>query len=213
MGKSTSLATLCLAAVAIGFPLRAQEAQPRWFAGAAAGVFALSPDETIDIQSESASSSSYSADLGTGFQLFAGRHLNNYLSLQGSYITHRNRLTIDTVASGNAQGSRTNFAEDLRLHSAIGEVLFYVRPRRRAIRPFLTLGAGSMSSRSARFSDTLPALHFSVGVDLISRKGWAFRYMFNETVARGNPVSRTLDPPGRRNLISFQNVFGIVRHF
>ncbi len=177
------------------------------------GVFALSPDATIDIGSEAASSSSYASDLGAGFQVFAGRHLNNYLSLQGSYITSRNGLTIDTVATSGAERLQTNFTDRLRLHAAIGEVLFYVRPRRRSIRPFLALGGGSIIARSERFSDDLPALHFSVGVDVISRNGWAFRYAFNETIARGNPISRALNPAGSRNLISFQNVFGIVRHF
>jgi hypothetical protein len=61
--------------------------------------------------------------------------------------------------------------------------------------------------------DTLKLpLRVAVGIDLLFRRGWGFRYSFSETMT-SNPFSVTLDPPGSRRLANFQNLFGFVKYF
>ena len=55
-------------------------------------------------------------------------------------------------------------------------------------------------------------LRAAAGIDLILGKGWGIRYAFLETI-QGNPISVRLDPPGKRGLANFQNLFGVVKYF
>jgi hypothetical protein len=62
------------------------------------------------------------------------------------------------------------------------------------------------------FSSTDPILRVAVGIDFRLKNGWAFRYIFSETI-QPNPISRQLTPPADRRLANFQNLFGLVKQF
>jgi hypothetical protein len=55
-------------------------------------------------------------------------------------------------------------------------------------------------------------LRSHVGIDFKLTAAVAFRYSFSETIS-GNPISPYLTPPGRRGLMNFQNLFGVVALF
>ena len=157
-----------------------------------------------------------------------GRHLSDYLSLQGSYGWNRNDLTL---TSSQSTVDANAFAEEVRTatqHSVLAELLLYFRNRKSSVRPYLSAGAGVVhlsspteSIRSVRgvpqlasgaIGSTSGAFRVAVGVDLFIRNGWAFRFTFSETI-RDNAISEQLSPPGERKLAHFQNLFGFVKHF
>jgi hypothetical protein len=61
-------------------------------------------------------------------------------------------------------------------------------------------------------ASTRLALRSAVGIDVAMSRSVSFRYSFSETIG-GNPISRSLTPPGERGLANFQNLFGIVGRF
>ena len=104
----------------------------------------------------------------------------------------------------------------------------YFRNRKSRARPYLSVGGGVVHLVSAQaslgqvigapelapgeFSSTAPALRVAVGIDVLLKDGWSFRFAFSETI-RQNAISAQLRPPGERNLANFQNLIGIVKHF
>jgi len=151
-----------------------------------------------------------------------------YVSFQGSYLWNQTSLLL---TSSRTADSELRFYEQERkatIHSAIGELMVYVRNRKRRIRPYLTVGVGlvQVSSDPGRIvnESELPfeapgkidsaglAIRSAVGVDIFIGEGWAFRYSFSETL-RGNPISKVLTPPGTRRLANFQNLVGITKTF
>ena len=60
--------------------------QAQWFAGAGGGVSTLSADGQTRIDNAATAISLYKPENGLSAHAFAGRHLNNYFSLQGSYL-------------------------------------------------------------------------------------------------------------------------------
>jgi hypothetical protein len=111
-------------------------------------------------------------------------------------------------------------------NAAIADLLVYFRPRRSRIRPYLSAGTGFVRLKSTAAGpaqgtitpgppliDTVKLpIRVAVGVDLMWRHGYGFRYSFSETMT-ANPFSATLDPPGSRRLANFQNLFGFVKYF
>jgi hypothetical protein len=102
----------------------------------------------------------------------------------------------------------------------------YFRARGEAVRPYLSTGVGVVRFESAAVDGVngglvAPAeeiasshitLRVAVGIDLALGDAWSFRYSFSETLS-GNPISPRLMPPGERNLMNFQNLFGFMRRF
>jgi hypothetical protein len=192
----------------------------RGFLGALGGISTLSADATSRLSSTN-SISLYKPENGPALNLFGGVHLNDWFSLQANYVWNRNDLTVTEIAG------LASFAQDRRSseHAAIVDLLVYFRSRRSYIRPYLSAGSGVVVLRSRAAGPVLGGLtppqeidtrklplNVAVGIDLLLRRGWGFRYSFSETMTR-NPFSATLDPPGARRLANFQNLFGFVKYF
>jgi hypothetical protein len=195
--------------------------------GAVGGISTLSADGRSLTAGTSTGISLYKPENGPTFQVVAGRHLNDLVSLQVSYGWNRNRLTL---TSSQYSGDDFVFYEQMRKasqHGVLGELLLYFRNRKSFARPYLSLGAGVVHLDSSQesiepasgqlaapgaFSSAEPAVRVAVGIDLFLRGSWAFRFIFSETI-RNNAISGRLTPPGQRNLAHFQNLFGFVKYF
>jgi len=219
---------LFFAACALACGTTALRAQGSNFAGAQTGISTLSADGRSIISGTSTSISLYKPENGRTLKAVAGRHLNNYLSVQASYGWNRNSLTL--ISSQSSQ-DRNTFYEQTRSatqHTAVAELMVYFRKKGRSVRPYLSAGGGAIHVTSGEntirgmieegiaapggFSSTKPAIRVAVGIDVFIKAGWAFRFSFDETIRR-NPISEQLTPAGRRNLAHFQNLFGFVKTF
>lgn len=195
-------------------------AEDRFFAGAAVGIATLSADARFDVPEQPAASG-YKPENGTALSPFFGLHVNDYLSVQASYIWNRNDVRYHAIRGGAFydQNARTTH------HVLLGDLMLYFRRRSSWARPYLAVGTGVayLSSEAAQatgmlapapgdFSEYSPVLNVAVGIDLAIRGGWKFRYIFGETIQR-NGFSRRLTPPGDRNLAGFRNLFGMVKYF
>src|SRR6516164_6723192 len=119
-------------------------AQRRPYVGVVGGVSTLSADARTDLQSNSATTSSYKPENGPTAGVFVGLHWNNYFSIQGDYLWCRNLLTLDSLAA-NTTGTGARFYErtfQSRQHTALGSALLYFRPHSSWVRPFLAVGTG-----------------------------------------------------------------------
>lgn len=199
-------------------------AQNANYFGGFAGLSTLSADGRTVVAPASVAISLYKPENGPTYRLFAGRHLNEYLSLEGSYGWNRNRLTLTSLADDRFYEQQRDSSQ----HSVVGDLLLYFRGRGSWARPYLSAGAGMVRFKSREkvvstirglpalpppeFAETFAALRVAVGVDLAITRGWAFRYSFSETITR-NPVSAQLLPRGQRNLANFQSLFGLVKSF
>src|SRR6266851_2774518 len=76
-------------------------AQVTSFAGALGGVATLSADARSLPTSQGLNVSLYKPANGPTLNLIAGVHLNQYLSLQASYVWNRNGLTLSSSSSGS----------------------------------------------------------------------------------------------------------------
>jgi hypothetical protein len=196
------------------------------FAGVVGGVATLSADARSLPTSQGLSVSLYKPENGPALNVFAGAHLNPYLSIQASYIRNRDDLTLSSSSPAS-----NSFFEERRTsaqNALILDVMGYFRPLKSRLRPYLSVGAGPVRFSSARqaevaiggtplippehFSSVRPALRVAVGIDVKLASHMALRYSFSETI-RHNDISAQLSPPGQRSLASFQNLFGVVFHF
>ncbi len=200
--------------------------QSPYYAGALGGVSALSADGSHSFAPGVTSTSLYKPENGPLLSLFAGVHLNDYLSVQGNYVWNRNDVTLVSLTAP-ARGDATAYeqARASRQHGVFGDLLLYFRNRKSWVRPYLSAGVGAAFLRSEEkrlknesgvpalpppvFSATKAGFRAAVGVDLSLGSTFQFRYSFAETI-QGNEFSRYLSPPGKRNLAHFQNLFGIV---
>jgi len=198
-------------------------AQP--FVGIASGVSTLSADAQAVVSARETATSTYKPENGALVSGFAGRHVNDFLSLQAGYGWNRNALTLTSIRLPQDSYQQPRKSSQ---HSGFGDALLYFRNRRSWVRPFLLVGigvthfssdvdgspivTGSPALPPRNFSATEPGLRVAAGIDLLARKGWGVRYMFLETMQR-NPISRQLSPPADRGLANFQNVFGFVKYF
>ncbi len=201
-------------------------AQVTPFAGALGGVATLSADARSLPTSQGLNVSLYKPENGPAVNLIAGVHLNQYLSVQASYVWNRNGLTLSSSSSGP-----NSFYEERRKSSqqaVLFDLLVYFRRLDDRLRPYLSAGTGVVRFSSAqerlvalrgtpvlpqtRFSSTRPALRVAVGIDVALTHRVALRYSFGETI-RHNDISAQLSPSGERLLANFQNLFGFVVRF
>jgi len=198
------------------------------YVGVAGGFSVLSGDGRSVVNGSSTAVSLYKPETGPAVNGFVGRHLSDYLSLQGNYVWNGNGVTF-TSAKFSSSGQAT-YQEDRSSsqQSAIGDLLLYFRKRKSFARPYLSVGAGFVRLTSTqtqitsligpailpprKFTATRPALRVAVGIDLALHKHWSFRYSFSEALS-ANPLADQLSPPGQSSLKNFQNLFGFVRSF
>ena len=202
-------------------------AQRNLFVGGYVGVSTLSADARTDVGSAGAQFSSYKPENGLTAVGFAGRHLNDWVSVMGSYGWNRNSILLAAGETGPVSSATSReFGSSMR--TVIGEALIYFRPRRSRIRPYLSAGAGLVnihaSARGAAqgfgrapalphsIDHTGAAVRVAVGIDLFVSRNAALRYSFSETLQR-NPFSTALTPAAPRMLANFQNWLGVAFHF
>ncbi len=170
----------------------------------------------------------YKPENGPTFNLFVGRHLSDYLSIQANYIWNRNSLTLSSTSFSSSSQLLYEERRDSSQHTVVGDLLLYFRNRKSFARPYLSVGTGFVQLRSKerkiaaiigapplppqQFTSVAPVLRVAVGTDFVVGRGWAFRYSFSEAI-RSNAISEQLSPPGKRNLANFQNLFGFVKTF
>ncbi|MBM3762591.1 MAG: porin family protein [Acidobacteria bacterium] len=200
----------------------------QWFAGGTAGIATLSGDGATNIDRDQTAISLYQPKNGPAFQIFAGKHIREYFSLQAAYGFNRNNVTFTGLATANNREDSFEQARTATQQSFGLDAMIHVLPRTNRFRPYVSGGAGTIhlasSSKSVRIqkgNPTLPPNEFSnsklywrtaVGLDLRLRPGWQFRYTFWETVS-ANPLSAQLRPRGKALFLNFLNQFGIVREF
>jgi hypothetical protein len=145
--------------------------------------------------------SNYDSKVGPAFNFEAGYHLNDWFSFQLGYIWNRNRVISTEIGDGNFWQREITSAQ----HAIAGDVLLYFRPRTSRIRPYLSAGPAWVRI----LSEDQPGLRVSVGADLQIRGNWWFRYTYGEMMTT-NPFGRALHPPASRQLMNFQNQFGVM---
>jgi hypothetical protein len=203
-------------------PVRAQ-----MYAGILGGISTLSGDSRSLLSPGSTSFSSYDPANGGIAQVFVGKHLSDYFSVQGNYTWNSNQLNL--TSANFSGGTQTGYEErrDSSQQSVVGDLLVYFRGRDSRLRPYLSVGTGLMHFSSSReseqiignptllpqqFSANVAVLHVPVGIDVKLGRGWAFRYTFSETISK-NPIDDRLSPPGQARFKNFQNLFGFIRRF
>jgi hypothetical protein len=200
--------------------LAAAYAEDRFFAGAFVGIATLSADARFEVPQQAAASG-YKPENGPAVSPFFGVHVNDYFSLQGSYMWNRNAVRYHALRGTAFYDQRARTTH----HLVLGDAMLYFRGRTSWVRPYLAAGgglahvvsdaapaAGTLAGAPGSFDAYSPVLNVAVGIDLDLRRGWKFRYAFAETIQR-NRFSERLTPPGERNLAGFGNLFGIVKYF
>jgi hypothetical protein len=174
-------------------------AQSSWFLGAGPGYVIHS----IDASAGPSRASFYQTANAPQIHFFAGAHLHDYLSLQGAYSRNRHGAILWRPPDPRI---------DLRFtqHEAGADLMLYFRNRRSWARPYLSAGLGMARFRG--LDTTCAGLRVAAGLELLHSSGWGFRYAFLETIS-ANPLGELLVPPGRKNLMTFQNQFGLVKYF
>jgi hypothetical protein len=192
-----------------------------YFVTALAGFSTLSADAATGIGVVN-SAALYKPENGPAVNLAAGVHLDDWFSLQANWMWNRNDMAVTEFQGPLVFEQQRHSSQD----GAIADLLVYFRPRRSRIRPYLSAGTGFVRLKSTASGPAqgtiapgpplidavkLP-IRVAVGVDLMWRRGFGFRYSFSETMT-ANPFSATLDPAGSRRLANFQNLFGFVKYF
>lgn len=202
-------------------------AQGNNFVGAVGGFAILSGDGKSNISASSTAVSLYKPETGPAFNVFVGRHLNDWFSLQANYMYNANDLTFTSATVVDGTQATYEQSRSSTQHAFMADLLLYFRGRQSRIRPYLSTGPGFVRLESkpsatltligptvapGEFTSTVFGLRVAVGTDLAMGRGWWFRYSFSETIGP-NPISDRLTPPGGRALKNFQNLFGVVKTF
>jgi hypothetical protein len=210
----------------LSVPAAAQE-EPRLFAGLLLGVSTLSADGRAVTTGSAAALSLYKPENGVAANLFAGMHLAQYFSIQGSWMWNQNDLRLVSSLTAARGGGFYEQHRRSRQHAVVFDGLIYFRRLDSAVRPYLGTGLSVLQFSSAeegRASENgiaAPAgeinsirigLRSHVGIDVRVSRYVNFRYSFSETIS-GNPISSVLTPPAERPLANFQNLFGFVGRF
>jgi hypothetical protein len=198
-------------------------AQERNFVTGLGGFAILSPAAVTDFR-QTAVTSSYRPEVGPAFNIGAGRHFNDWVSVQGNYIWNRNVVFL----TGTNESGFVEHRNRLNHRQFVFDGLLYFRPLTSRIRPYLSVGTGGV--RASRTLEEVTALRqpiaqpeastsawyagirIAVGIDLIWKNGWGFRYSFSETVSP-NLAGRSLIPASGGSLMNFQNLFGFVKYY
>jgi hypothetical protein len=163
------------------------------------GTAALSGDSGA--AQEPVSSSNYDAKVGPAVNIGAGRHLNDWFSLQINYMWNQNRIVF-TETRQDAYSQRVVTESQ---HAANVDLLLYFRSRASWVRPYLAAGPSFVR----QLGETNFGLRVPVGADIRLGSDWWFRYSFSEMIST-NPYGKSLQPPGSHRLMNFQNLFGVV---
>jgi hypothetical protein len=217
---------LSVAVWVAALPAAAQD-ESRIFAGGLFGMSILSPDAQSVTEESGAEMSLYEPANGLAFNGLAGVHLAQYFSVQANWIWNRNDLILFssflTPQGGGFYEQRRRSGQ----HAVVLDGLIYFRRLDSVVRPYLGTGIAFVRFSSAdvvttseqgltapvgEISSSHLGLRSHVGIDLRFARGVSFRYSFSETIS-SNPISPALTPPGRRGLMNFQNLFGLVGHF
>jgi Outer membrane protein beta-barrel domain len=155
------------------------------------------------------SASNYDSKVGAALNVEAGYHLNDWFSFQMGYIWNRNRIVSTEVGGGVFRQLEATSAQ----HAIAGDVLLYFRPRTSRIRPYLSAGPAWVRFLSGDdLAVNKPGLRVAVGADVKILADWWFRYTYGETMT-ANPFGQALHPPSSRQLMNFQNQFGVMKVF
>jgi hypothetical protein len=198
------------------------------YVGVSGGLAILSGDGRAIAGPNSTAISLYKPETGGVLNLFVGRHLSDYVSVQGNYVWNSNSLTLNSATFSPSGEASYEEKRSSSQHGFVGDVLLYFRNRRSWVRSYLSAGAGVVHLNSSReqitsvvgpavlpprtFSATNAALRVAVGADIKMRSGWSFRYSFSETMTM-NPIGDRLSPPGQGSLKNFHHLFGFVKTF
>ena len=188
-------------------------AQPAWYVAGLGGIATLSGDTRRPASSPIAVAF-YEPENGAAWNLAAGRHLNDWFSVQGNYIGNRNRLEW-TYFGDNL---RTSIPYRTAQHAGVADLLLYFRGRRDWIRPYLSAGIGAAHTRAdlgipqllGKETSVDVLMRVAVGVDVPLTGNLRFRYSFSESLS-GNPFAGPV--PARKAFMNFQNLFGAVWYF
>lgn len=199
-----------------------------YYAGGIAGLATLSADARSIVSPSSSQVSQYKPQNGPAVNLFFGRYLGNYVSVQGNYIWNANDVTLVSTVAAPGAASFYQQRRDSSQTSAVGDVLVFFRNRDSRLRPYLSAGVGVVHLHSSaqnldfvsgaarvpapEFSANTAGLRVAVGIDVKLRRGFSLRYSFSETIS-SNPLSDQLSPPGERALKNFQNLWGFIKNF
>jgi hypothetical protein len=226
VGPNPSRPIFAFVTLLMSVPAEAQDA-PRVFAGALVGLSALSADANTVTSSTQATVSLYEPGNGPALNLFGGMHLAQYLSVQINWMWNRNDLTLFTSRTSPEGGAFYEQMRDSSQHAVVLDGLIYFRRLDSVVRPYLGTGlslirfssdegvtsqAQGLAPPSGTIESTRVGLRSHVGIDFKLSRHLAFRYSFSETIC-GNPIGTALTPAGRRKLMNFQNLFGLVGHF
>ncbi|HTQ54019.1 MAG TPA: outer membrane beta-barrel protein [Bryobacteraceae bacterium] len=197
-----------------------------YYAGGIAAMATLSADGASVVSAAGSQVSGYKPENGPAFNLFFGRYIKEYVSVQGNFIWNSNKLTLFSNAISSDSTSFYSETRNSSQASVTGDVLVFFRNRASRLRPYLSVGAGLVHLQSsqenitylsgpatpppAEFSANMAGLRVAVGIDVRLRKGFWLRYSFSETNSR-NPISDRLSPPGSREFKNFQNLWGFVK--
>ena len=215
---------LCILLMLAG-TARAQE-ECRLFAGLVMGVSTLSADGRSVTMPPQAQISLYKPENGPAVNAFAGWHLSRFFSLQANYMWNRNDLTLVSSYTSPQAGGFYEQTRDSSQHALVFDGLIYFRRLDSSIRPYLGTGlsiwrfsskedgslAQGLTPPAGEIRSTHIGLRSHVGIDFRLSRHISFRYSFSETIS-SNPISPSLTPPGRRRLMNFQNLFGLVSRF
>ena len=199
----------------------------QFYAGGMVAVTSLSGDARSIITPGATQFSSYNPQNGPGLNLLAGKHFNDYFSIQGDYVWNRNALTLSAADVAGSSVSKYKETMQSSQHSAFASVLVYFRSRNSRLRPYLSVGTGFVHLSSSvqnvsvqqgsviapgAFDTNFIALRVPVGIDVKMHAGWYFRYSFTENISH-NPISTQLSPPATHTFKNFQNLFGVIHQF
>jgi hypothetical protein len=177
-------------------------AKGQLFFGAMAGTAALSSAAAAPPNPPRASN--YDPKLGPALNLEAGYDFDDWFSVQAGYLWNRNRI-VSTEVRVETFAQRIKDEDQSALAA---NFMVYFRPRSSRVRPYLA--AGPAWVRVAGGNKL--GLRVPVGLDVMMRPGWYFRYSFSEMIT-GSGFGATLSPPAAGKFMNFQNLFGFVKRF
>ena len=117
-------------------------AQPAdaWFAGGIAGASAISADGRHVLTMSDIAVSQYKPETGLAGNLFVGKHLNDWATVQANYIWNANDLTLVSARTGSGISTYYEQPRDSAQHAVVGDWLVYFRARDSGLRPYLSVG-------------------------------------------------------------------------
>jgi outer membrane protein W len=207
-------------------PAAAQE-DGRLYIGGMFGVSTLSADGRSVTTDADATLSLYKPENGLALNLFAGVHVAEYFTVQGSWMWNRNDITLVSSFVTPQGGGYYEQRRRSQQHAVVLDGLIYFRRLDSVVRPYLGTGltvvhfsssdivsvtAQGLAPPSGDITSTRLGLRSHVGIDVKLSRRFRFRYSFSETLT-SNPISPSLTPPGQRRLANFQNLFGFVGQF